>query len=157
MFFQFDDYALLRLHHEYSISFVKRKLDQQYVELFKIIKKIERLVYQLDISRHWKVHSVFTIAQLESASNLIMNLFHRSRSEKSSSVFVEENIDIMKFFELERILNKRVTRKERDLVIEYLVKWVDYESKHDQWLNVKDLDNANELVQNYENAIIVSK
>ena len=157
MFFQLEDYALLRLHHEYEVFSAKRKLDQQNVELFKIIKKIERLIYQLDISQHWRVHSIFIIVQLKSASNLTMNSFHRSRSDESSFVFVEDDTNIFKSFELKKMLNKRVIRKERYLIIEYLVKWSEYESEHDMWLNIKNLDNVKELIQNYEKTIVVFK
>lgn len=157
MFLQMNDYALLRLHHDYFILFVKKKLDQQYVESFKILKKIERLTYQLNISQHWKVHSIFIIAQLKFALNFITNFFHRFRSKESLAIFVEDDTETMKSFELNKLLNKRTTRKERDLIIEYLVKWKDYESKLDKWLNTKKLCNATELIKDYENAVVVFK
>lgn len=157
MFFQPGDYALLRLHHGYSIPSAKKKLGQQYVGHFKVIKKVGRLAYQLDIPTHWKVHPIFTIAQLEPAPHPTMNPFHRPRPEEPPSVFVEGDTDTMKSFELERILDKRMIRKGRGLATEYLVKWVGYGPEHDRWLNIKDLGNAKELVQDYEDAITAFK
>ena len=101
-----DDWVLLRLYRDYNISSVKsKKLNQQYVESFQITKKIERLVYRLDIFEHWRIHSIFTIAQLKSSSSSWSNSFNRSRSTHSNSVFVEEDIKQIKSFELEKIIN----------------------------------------------------
>lgn len=56
------------------------------------------------------------------------------------------NIDKHKFFEIDRLLNKRTIRKGRGLVIEYLVYWTGYGPEWDRWYNIKDFDNAAELV-----------
>ena len=47
-----------------------------------------------------------------------------------------------------RIFNKRES-KQRD--IEYLVKWKNYEHKHDAWRNFSKLDHAMNLIKKYEN------
>ena len=53
MFFALGDWALLRLHYEYNIlSATNRKLDQQYARPFKVIEKIGRLAYRLQIPDH---------------------------------------------------------------------------------------------------------
>ena len=44
MFLKIDNYVLLRLYREYNIFFIKyldSKLSQQFVDLFRIIKKID--------------------------------------------------------------------------------------------------------------------
>ncbi len=39
---QIEEYILLRLHHKYFILvIINKKLNQQYVRLFQIIKKID--------------------------------------------------------------------------------------------------------------------
>lgn len=43
-------------------------------------------------------------------------------SNKSLLVFVKDDIDDYKFYDLDRILNKRIIKKGRDYTIEYLVK-----------------------------------
>lgn len=68
MFLALGDQALLRLHRGYNIpSATNRNLDQQYAGSLKVLEKIGRLAYQLQISDYWKIHDVFSIAQLESA------------------------------------------------------------------------------------------
>ena len=52
MYLKIDDYVCICLHHEYdnsTIAILDKKLSQQYVKSFKIIEKIERLIYKLDL------------------------------------------------------------------------------------------------------------
>ena len=66
MFLSVGNWALLRLHRGYSIpSAPSSKLDQQFIRPFKVLEKVGRLAYRLDILPHWKIHIIFIIAMLE--------------------------------------------------------------------------------------------
>jgi hypothetical protein len=154
LFLKMSEWVLLRLHHEYFVSESKdmiKKIFAQYVEFFKIIQRIERLVYRLNVSFDWKIHSVFFVAQLKLASDSIKDSFNRSRSTHSSSV-----IDIQNQYEIERLINKRVIRRDQNHSIEYLIRWLRYESEYDRWYNVKNLANAKDLIVDYEKKLINS-
>ncbi len=143
------DFVLLRLHRGYNISITKilrKKLSDQYAESFKILKKIESLSYRLNLSSHWKIHSVISVTQLESVSDSFMNLFHRSRSQESGSIHMKDDIDNVKSFEIEKLINKRIIARE----VEYLVRWKKWESQYDEWRNTLELQNALNLIQDYE-------
>lgn len=59
-----ENWILLRFHWNYSISSttnLKKKLFQQFVKFFKIFQQIKNFVYKLEISVHWRIHSVFII------------------------------------------------------------------------------------------------
>ena len=56
--------------------------------------------------------------------------------------------------EIERLFNKRIIKKGRGLATEYLVRWKEYGSEYDQWYNIKDLDNASELVKEYKEKVV---
>lgn len=78
LFLEVNDLAFLRLYKGYKIPAIKNiitKLTQQFVGLFWVIEKIGKLAYRLDILLYWKVHLVFTIAQLEPYT--IGNLFEK--------------------------------------------------------------------------------
>ena len=65
MFLKVGEWALLRLHKGYSIpSTIKitTKLAQQYVGPFRVIERIGRLAYCLEIPNYWRIHPVFTVA-----------------------------------------------------------------------------------------------
>ena len=51
-FLRRDDYALLRLYKGYDIpanKALKRKVDQQYMRSFRVLERIGRLAYKLNL------------------------------------------------------------------------------------------------------------
>jgi transposase InsO family protein len=148
LFLKMNEWVLLRLHHEYFISESKdiiKKIFTQYVRLFKIVQRIERLIYRLNVSSNWKIHSVFIVTQLKSVSDSAKDSFNRSRSTHSSSMTNTQNE-----YEIERILNKRTVKRDHDFFTKYLIRWLEYESEWDRWYNVKDLDHVKKLIADYE-------
>ena len=139
------DWALFRLHKDYDVVstvVLKLKLSSQYTESFRITEKIDHLVFKLDISINWRVYSIFSIAHLEFAKNSAIDFFQRT-FQQSKSIFVNENIENVQSFEIEKLIVSRETRR-RDT--EYLVRWKNYESEHDVWRNIFELKNAMKLV-----------
>lgn len=121
LFMKVGKWAMLQLHKRYSIlatAEVTKKLTQQYVSLFRIIEKIGCLTYRLDVSSDWRIHPVFSVAQLELALPLAEDPFGRHFSSNPPPIFVEDKV---KSFEIERIFNKRQIKKEKGRAIEYLV------------------------------------
>jgi hypothetical protein len=146
-----ENYALFRLHKDYFISSIKilrTKLSQQYVEFFRILKKIDILIYRLNLSHHWRIHSIIFVAQLESCSDSVTNSYKRSHSNDSESVHVENDIDQVKFFEIESLINKRHSAIRES---KYLVRWKDWKSQYDEWRNISELHNVMNLINEYEN------
>ncbi len=147
---------MIKLLKGYSIPSsvgVTKKLTQQYVGSFRIIERVDRLAYKLDIPNDWRIHLVFCVAQLEPALSPAEDFFQRPRPQHPPSVFVEGDTDHNKSFEIEHLLNKRTVKKGRGLAIEYLVRWIGYGPEWDRWYNIKDLDNAADLVQAYEEGL----
>jgi hypothetical protein len=128
-----------------------KKVFIQYVELFKVIQRVERLIYKLNVSFNWKIHSVFFVAQLKSVSDSAKNSLNRSRSTHSSSM-----TDTQNEYEIERILNKRIVKRDQNFFTEYFIRWLEYESEWDRWYNVKDLNHVKELIADYEKKLINS-
>ena len=91
IFFKEGDSVFLRLHKGYNIpanATITKKLGQQYVDLFKVLRRIGKLAYELDIPTHWRVHPVFSIAMLEPTPSGL-DPYERSSPEQSNSVYVE--------------------------------------------------------------------
>lgn len=73
-----NKFALLRLHKGYlilSTLAITKKLTQQYMGLFQVLERIERLVYQLNVPANWCIYNIFSIAQLELTSNPANDFF----------------------------------------------------------------------------------
>ena len=156
MFLQKEFYAYLRMHHEYFISLSKNmiiKWSQRRIESFKIIKRIENLTYKLKLPAHWKIHSVVSIQQLESISH-DKDSYDRQFYDNSSAIYVKEDSKNDEFYEIEKLINKRIIRKRRDQFTQYLVRWKEYDSENDMWYSIESLENVVELIAEYDaNAI----
>ena len=153
LFMKVGEWPMLRLHKGYSIpstAKVTKKLTQQYVGPFRIVEKVGRLTYRLDVPPDWRIHPVFSVAQLEPAPPSTENPFGRPFLSNPPPVFVKGDTNKIKSFEIEKLLNKRQVKKGKGQAIEYLVRWKGYGSEWDRWYNVKELDNAAALVDNYE-------
>ena len=148
-----NDYAYLCFYNDYIISdFTNQKLHQQRVNFFKILKKIDTLIYRLKLSFVMKIHSVIFIAQLKSFSASDANLYRRSRSNQKNSSSVQmkndnESENSIKFYEIEVLLNKRISTIDR---IIYLIKWKDYDLQNNVWYFLHALKNSMNLIQKYD-------
>ena len=60
---------------------------------------------------------------------------------------MKNDINKIKSYEIKWLLNKRqIARRE----VKYLMKWRDYESEHDVWRNLFELENVMKLINEYE-------
>lgn len=150
------EWAMLRLHKGYSLPStvgITKKLTQQYVGPIFILERIGRLAYKLDITPDWRIYPVFSVVQLEPASPPTSDPFNRPHPTNPPPVFVDDDTNTLKSFEVERLPNKQTIRRERGLSVEYLVCLLGYGPDWDRWYNVKDLHNAKDLLNDYENEL----
>lgn len=115
---------MLQLYKGYSIpttTGITKKLTQQYVGPFHIMEKVDHLAYRLNVPSNWRIHLVFSVAQLKLAPPLAKDPFGRPFLSNPPFVFVKGNTDKMKSFEIERLLNKRQIKKKIGQAIKYLV------------------------------------
>ncbi len=145
--FEVENFVYLILHKEYTQSkLTNKKFNKQRLELIKILNKIKNLVYKLNISFLWKIHSIIFIIHFESSSSI--DFYFRQISESKS---VENVQNDKNKYEIEKILAKRVIQKDcfRRSITQYRVKWLDWENQFNQWINKNDMNNSI-LVTNYE-------
>ena len=135
LFIKIGDWAIIKLYKGYSIPSsvgVTKKLTQQYVGPVRIIERVGRLAYKLDVPNDWKIHLVFFVTQLEPAPSLTKNPFQCPHPQHSPFIFVKGDTDYHKSFEIINILNKRAVKKHKGLVIKYLVCWTGYDPEWDR-------------------------
>lgn len=115
-----------------------------------MIEKIGRLAYKLRIPPHWKIHPVFTIAQLE--PYISSDPYEWELPKQPPDLFTDREVKEESFV-VDRLLNKQVVKKGKGLATEYLVKWKGYGPEFDRWCNVKTLDGAKGQIESYEKAL----
>ena len=66
------------------------------------------------------------ITQLKPVSNFKKDFYINNRSisrfDKFSSIFIENDIDDYKFYYFDKILNKRIIKRDRKYITKYLIK-----------------------------------
>ena len=109
IFFKVEEHIHLRLHRDYQmIDIQSKKLDQQFVESFEIIKRIERLTYRLKLSTTMKIHNVVLVIHLKSAIAPVLDSYKRQLIVLSTVVVNNENK-----YKIERLIRKRQRRYDR--------------------------------------------
>ena len=73
----------------------------------------------MDISLYWRIYFIIFVAIFEPISNSNIDFYYRSRLEEPPSVFIKNNIEREKNFELEKIVDKQILAKRR---VKYLVR-----------------------------------
>lgn len=134
LFLEVNNLVLLHLHKGYKIPATERiitKLIQQYIGPFKIIKRVGKLVYWLQILYHWKIHPVFTIAQLELYT--IGDPFERELPPQPLNLRADQ-LPLQNLSQLlaEKILRKRIIKKRKGVATKYLIWWKNRDPEYDQ-------------------------
>lgn len=133
----------LRLHHKYKISgVINHKLHNQRVSSFKILEKVEKLIYRLKLSSLMLMYSIVSVAQLKSVQSAL-DSYDRRRIVVSE---VEENEVITNIYKIEALLEKKISRDKSH----YLIKWKNCGSEHNVWYSIDNLQGALELIEEYE-------
>ena len=145
-----DDKMYLRLHHDYIIfDLFNHKLSKQRIKFFFVIEKIDNLAFRLQLSFVMKIHFVVSIAQLKSITR-DTNSYDKIANKNSSSIHEKQFIALIEqtsLYEIERLLNRRIIFTNR---INYLIKWKNYDSKHNVWYFLHVLNTSKNLVDVYD-------
>ena len=117
-FFWVENKVNIHLYWEYKLSEIKinKKLQQQFVSSFTIIKCMRRLTYKLIISDSWKIYNVISVTHLESAYAK-NDLYHWAQLHHLSAIIAADNI--ISEWEVEKLVDKNVRFNE---TIKYLVR-----------------------------------
>jgi hypothetical protein len=112
-----------------------KKLDYKYYEFYTVSIFINKQFYRLNFSFNMtKIHNVFHVFLLESCKKL-------AEKKHALSIYVDDE----KQWKIKHILN---FRKHYDK-LQYYIKWLDWDDIHNEWLDVKNMNNANNLIADY--------
>lgn len=92
------------------------------------------------------------VTQLKSA-NTFMNLYARSILDHSELINNEHDLEVLeeqRFWEIEKVINRREQLYDNQSRWEYLLKWTRYNLEHNVWRFLKNCERCMNLVEKYE-------
>jgi len=114
------------------------KLTERFVGPYKVKGIISSNAIELELPKSVRIHSVVNISRVQLYKPQVKG--QKKTPPKPVIIKGEEE------FEVEKILNKRMVRgKEK-----FLVRWKGYTAEEDTWENKENLENAKELVEEFE-------
>jgi hypothetical protein len=137
--YQIEDRVWL-FNKNIQIDRSSKKLNHKMLKSFKIRKK-RKSSYKLDLSDDINLHSVFHTSLLK--KNLEDFLFKQIISSSSSIM-----IDDEQKFDVENIIDSRLTNRSINKRLQYKIKWVRHSSNR-KWYSIENFENAKEIVTNY--------
>ena len=114
-----------------------QKLAPKWVGPFKVTERVGPLGYRLALPDSMKAHDVFHVCYLKPYRD----------DKRVRPPPIPEMIDDEPEFEVEKILDTRVTKRGRQRMLQYLLRFTGYGAEHDMWRD--DVSNCTELVQEY--------
>ncbi|KAI0993301.1 hypothetical protein K3495_g14883 [Podosphaera aphanis] len=135
VFFKVGDFVALRLHRGYNVPGLAErntKILQQYAGPFKVIERIGRLAYRIELPPSMSaIHPVISVAHLEPAHNPADDPFNRPHAEK---------LNLNPTLVPEKILRMReLRRRNGGKMTQYLIRFAGRGVEYDQWILGKDL------------------
>jgi hypothetical protein len=119
-----------------------KKFDVRYLGLFKILERIGKLAYRLDLPPSMvRLHPVFNVSLLEA-----WNEPPPEAGFRPGAIQIPDEIATGERYEVEAILNSNDTKARGK---EYLVKWLGWPTEEATWEPAANLDSCEELLREY--------
>jgi len=114
------------------------KLTEHFVGPYKIKRIISSNAIELDLPKSIKIHPVVNVSRVRLYTSQVKG----QKKVPPKPVIIEGEEE----FEVEKIINKRIVRgKEK-----FLVRWKGYTAEANTWKSRENLENARELVEEFE-------
>jgi hypothetical protein len=118
-----------------------KKLDHRFLGPFEILEKVGKQAYKLKLpNKYSQIHPVFHVSLLQP---------HQQRAGEEPEMITPDLVQGEEEWEVEYILDRKATRKNSKDQYQYLVHWKGFGVAEEQWLPESQLENAQELLQEY--------
>jgi len=115
-----------------------KKLTEHFLRPYKVKGVVSSNAIELELPKSIKIHPVVNISRVQ----LYKPQIEGQKKIPPKPVIIEGEEE----FKVEKILNKRMVREKE----KFLVRWKEYTVEKDTWENRENLENAKELVEEFE-------
>jgi len=115
-----------------------KKLTEHFLGPYKVKGVVSSNAIELELPKSIKIHPVVNISRVQ----LYKPQIEGQKKIPPKPVIIEGEEE----FKVEKILNKRMVREKE----KFLVRWKEYTVEKDTWENRENLENAKELVEEFE-------
>ncbi|KAF4770159.1 hypothetical protein HAV15_012003 [Penicillium sp. str.  len=144
----------------YSNKLVPSKLRQKFVGKFRVLERVGRVAYKLDLPDSWlqkRIHPVIGVAHLEPAPHGD-DPWGTQPADTHEPTFDKRFPNDADRYDVERILAKEIrpargrprAEGSRGTTTWYLVRWAGQSAKEDQWIPDSETKGCRELVDEFE-------
>jgi hypothetical protein len=146
-------WAFLKLGEGYTAPGIpKRKIGPQRVGPFRILETLSKgKAYRLELPSHYKIHDVISVVHLEPSPCPHNDPYARPVPNEGIEP-AYAHADGTEEWEIHSLVKKRTIGRGNNKQVQYLARWKGYGPEYDQWLNESELDNAQELIKDFEEA-----
>jgi hypothetical protein len=149
-----DGWAFLRLGDGYTVpGITKKKIGPQRIGPFRITETLSKgKAYRLDLPDHYRIHDVISVAHLEPAPCPRSDPYARAVPvEDATPAYAHSDGDHE--WELDALVKKRTMGRGSSRQVQYLGRWKDHGPEWDSWINEDDLENAQELLKDFNDKL----
>jgi hypothetical protein len=147
-----EGWAFLRLGDGYTVpGITKKKIGPQRIGPFRITETLSKgKAYRLELPEHYRIHDVISVAHLEPAPCPRSDPYARAVPvEDATPAYAHDNGEHE--WELDALIKKRMLGRGNSRHVQYLGGWKDHGPEWDSWINEDDLENAQELLEDFNN------
>jgi hypothetical protein len=116
-----------------------RKLLPKWVGPFKVIERIGKVAYKVELPPNLKMHNVFHVQLLKKYRD------NGKVQPPPPPIEIDHSLE----YEVERVLGHREVKRGKQIRKEFLVKWLGYEHEHNTWEPEKHLTHCEDLLADY--------
>jgi hypothetical protein len=116
-----------------------RKLLPKWVEPFKVVERIGKVAYKLELPPNLKMHNVFHVQLLKKYRD------NGKVQPPPPPIEIDDSLE----YEVERVLGHREVKRGKHIRKEFLVKWLGSEHEHNTWEPEKHLTHCEDLLADY--------
>jgi hypothetical protein len=137
---EFEEHDLIMLKNPTA-----KKLDPKYIGPFRILQKINKLNYKIELPSGSRMDDVVHVSRMKKVSEKTNPSLPKPSEIPSSQL--EKEIH----YEIEKVLDKKFMKSnDNKRRLYYFIKWKGYTSDYNTWEPKSELGNAKEIIKQFE-------